>query len=352
MHKPKTLVILSPAFPENESASYWVPSQQLMVKALQRNYPGIKIIVLALLYPYQSSNYQWHNIQVISFDGAHKRKLRRLLHWRNVWRSLKQINAAHEVIGIFSFWCTESALIGKFFAKRHSLKHYCWICGQDARKTNTWIKFIRPRADELVAMSYFLAEEFERNHRVRPRYIINNAVDPPTFPRINSTKRDIDVLAAGSLIPLKQYDLFVEIIGSLKQIFPGIKAFHCGIGEEKEKLEGLIKKWGLEKNLELLGGKKHEEVLELMQRTKVFLHTSSYEGVGAVCLEALYAGAHVISFCYPLEKPAVHWHVVKTTEEMTAKAREILSDINTDYSPVLLYSMDDSAKEVMSLFEN
>jgi hypothetical protein len=43
---------------------------------------------------------------------------------------------------------------------------------------------------------------------------------------------------------------------------------------------------------------------------------------------------------------------VNSIEEMTAKAIEILQNPDTEHTPVLLYSMDDSAKAVMKLFEN
>ena len=347
-----TLVILAPAFPANESETYWTPSMQLMVRALKRNFPRLNIIVLSFSYPYKESTYTWHDVQVISFDGMHKRKLRRILLWRKAWRVLKNIHRRHTIVGLFSFWCSESAFIGKYFGKKYSIKHITWICGQDARKTNKWVPFIRPKAGQLAAMSFSLVNEFFKNHRIKPQYIIPNAVEPSSFPPASSAERDIDVLGVGSLIPLKQYDLFVKVIGSLRNTFFGIKAFHSGMGPEKEKIEALIKKTGLQNNVELLGGKTHEEILQLMQRTKILLHTSSYEGFSTVCLEALYAGSHIISFCYPLDQPVRHWHVVSNTEEMTAKAVEILQNKDTEYSPVTLYLMDDSAKALMKLFES
>jgi len=46
----------------------------------------------------------------------------------------------------------------------------------------------------------------------------------------------------------------------------------------------------------------HPELLEWMQRGKVFLHPSSYEGFGIVCIEALCSGAEVISFVKTYEQ--------------------------------------------------
>jgi glycosyltransferase involved in cell wall biosynthesis len=349
-NKDKTLVILTPAFPENELTVYLVFSQQLMVKALKDNYPELNIIVLSFLYPNHASSYTWNTARVINFNGMNKRKLKRFILWRNIWKTLKDICRQHEVVGLFSFWCSECAFIGKYFGKKYSLKHISWICGQDARKTNKWVRFIRPKENELAAMSFSLANEFQKNHGVKPGHIIPNAIDPKSFPIVIAKERDVDLLGVGSLIPLKQYDLFTAIAGSLRKSFPGIKAFHCGEGREQNKIKGLIEQLNLKNNLQLLGSMTHEEVLQLMRRTKILLHPSSYEGFSTVCLEALYAGAHVISFCYPLDHPVPHWHVVNNVEEMISKALAILQDPQTEYESVFLYSMNDSAKAVMNLF--
>jgi len=346
----KTIVILAPAFPANESETYWVPSQQLFVKALKKNFPGLNIIVLAFLYPYHKSVYTWHGVKVLSFNGMHRRKIKRIFLFRDIWRILKEIQKENELIGIFSFWCRECALIGSWFSKLNEVKHFCWVCGQDARKKNKMIKLIHPRADELVAMSNFLSNEFERNHGIKPAHIIHNAIDPDSFPSA-TLNRDIDILGAGSFEPLKQYDLFTKVVKAVQEQIPHIKTFHCGIGVEKEKIQSLIKELGLENNFQLLGGKPHEELLRLMKRSRVFLHTSRYEGFSTVCLEALYAGAHVVSFCDPGEGNIPNWHIVHTADEMTKKILEILQQPTTQYKSTLLFSMDDSVKSVMNLFE-
>lgn len=344
-----TLVVLTPAFPRHESETYWVPSQQLMVKALKRNYPEVNILVLSILYPATTDIFHWHGVKVIPFNGIRLRQLRRPLRWYRVWQALRAIRRENKLIGILSFWCGECALIGKYFGQFFRVPHCCWICGQDAKKENKLVRFIRPKPVELAAMSPFLADHFFKNHGIRPAWIIPNAVDTASFPLPPVGGRDIDILGAGSFEPLKQYDLFTKAVGAIHKQFPAIKAYHCGMGVEKEKVGKLIDQLGLQNNLFLLGGKPQEEVLQLMQRTKIFLHTSRYEGFSTVCLEALYAGAHVISFCYPLRDAVPHWHVVNNLEEMISKAMELLQDPAMTYPSVKLYDMDDSAKTMMRL---
>lgn len=345
----KTLIILSPGFAANESDSTCLPAQQSFVKSLNKIYPNLKIIILALEYPFTKSEYLWCSNSVISFAGRNRRKLFRLMMWRRIWRKLKKLNQQENIIGLLSFWCTETALIGKLFAKKFKLKHYCWVLGQDARKGNKMLKYINPKSEELIAMSDFLAAEFFSNYKIHPQYIIPNGINSELFSK-NNFEKDIDISGVGSLIPLKRYDIFINMINQINESYPSIKAVLCGKGNEEKKLKLQTKKFNLQNSITLTGEIPHAEVLKIMQRTKIFLHTSSYEGFSGACLEALYAGAHVISFCEPMKRKIDHWHIVKDEKEMFDKTIELLNNHSTDFTPVLPFTMDNTAKEMMSLF--
>ncbi|HEY0680618.1 MAG TPA: glycosyltransferase family 4 protein [Chitinophagaceae bacterium] len=345
----KTLIILSPGFPENEEDTTCLPAQQLFVRHLQQNFPEIRIIVLSFQYPFKETTYQWNGVTVISFNGRNRGGLKRLLLWKRVWVKLNALKKTNAVLGLFSFWCTECALVGDYYARMNSKLHFTWILGQDARQENKFVKIIRPNGNSLVAMSDFLANEFEKNHKVRPHHIISNGIDPADYSAYNGA-RTIDVLGAGSLIPLKQYDLFIELIAEVRKENPGIKAVICGKGPEENSLTGLINRYKLQKNISLAGEVSHAEVLRLMQRSKIFLHPSSYEGFSTVCLEALYAGVHVISFCKPLHKTIPHWHIVNSRHEMLDTLNGLLANHTVSHEAVMPFSMKDSAKSVMKLF--
>ena len=344
-----TLVILSPGFPANEQDTTCLPAQQQLVQNMQENFPGLNIIVLSFHYPYIQSTYQWKNVTVVSFNGRNRGKLSRLLLWYKVWRRLASIKRRHCVMGLLSFWCTECALIGKYFGRRNKLPHFTWVLGQDAKKDNAYVKYIRPRSEELVAMSDFLADAFERNHGVRPAHVIPNGIDPRWYPK-QKTERKIDVLGVGSLIKLKQYDVFIKIIGSVKDKIPGIKAMICGKGPEERSLHEQVQKLKLQENISFAGELQHAEILQQMQQAKIFLHTSSYEGFSTVCLEALYAGAHVISFCDPVKEKIPHWHIVKNDEEMLEQLIALLQDASLDHEAVMPFLMKDSASAIINLY--
>ena len=353
MSERETLVILTPAFPENEADSNWLPAHQQLVKAVKQQFPEVDIVVLAFLYPHKVASYYWNGIKVIPFNGMNARgRWKHLLVWRKIWRELRKVRREHRIIGLFSFWCGECALIGQYFGRVHSIRHRCWISGQDAQKGNKWIKLIRPQGSELVAMSNYLQKTFRENYGIEPNFVLPNGIDAGLFSpdeENGTATRDIDILGVGSLVPLKQYDVLVRVVASLQLRFPQLRVVHCGEGEERDRLQSLISALGLEKNFRLLGELPHREVLQLMQRTKVFLHPSSSEGFSTVCLEALYAGARVISFCDPADKRVPEWQIVKDETQMTAAALGILAD-PPEATPVMLHSLEENARSVMELF--
>ncbi len=347
----KTLIILSPAFPQNESEeqSSWLPAQQIFIKALNKNYPELEIIVLSFQFPESKEAYYWYNNKIIPFGGGYKRRQFGRI-WYKVFKTALSLRKDKNILGLISFWCSECCLVGSYFSKLYGYNHLCWISGQDAKKENKFVKRIRPKTKELVAMSDFLSDEFYKNHGIRPKYLIPDAIDTSLFPA-DQFERSIDILGAGSLIPLKRYDLFVEVVAAIKQQFQNVSAVLCGDGTEKQKLDDQIKGLMLEKSIKSVGLQPHKEVLMLMKKTKVFLHTSNYEGFGNVCIEALYAGAHVISFTKPMNQTIKHWHIVTTKEEMIQKAIEILNDKAADYSSILPFDMNDSAKMFIELLQ-
>ncbi len=362
----KTLVILSPGFAQNEDDTTCMPLQQLLIQSLNRVFPSVKIIILAFQYPYFSKSYAWNGNRIISFNGQEKGKFNRILVWVRVWKTLLKLKRENEVIGLFSFWVTECSLIGKYFGIYAGLEYYTWILGQDAKRTNKYVKLVRPKPDSLVALSDFLADEFYKNFGIMPKHLIINGIDPEMFSHslsgVNSRKNtpsplgegrgeaDIDILGAGNLTPLKQYDVFIDVMKSLTVKMPELKSRIYGKGPEEMRLKQIVSKYQIRKNLVISGEKPHAEIIALMQRTKVFLHPSSYEGFSTSCLEALYAGCHVISFCKPMKAEIKNWHIVANANEMAKKAYEILHDPYIKYESVCVKTIDEVAGEIMGLF--
>ena len=347
-----TLVILTPGFAAHEADDV-LPAQEAFIRAVNADYPALKVIILSFHYPYSArrKEYYWHGNRVIAFGAKMNDKLQTITLWWRVWRVLKALRKEHSLAGIFSFFCSESAFIGQWFAKRYGLKHFIWILGQDAKKENRQVRRIRPKAKELIAISDFLVESFQKNHGVRPAHMIPLGVDTAQFDT-TTLKREIDLLGAGSLIPLKQYDVFIRVVKKIAERAPAIRATICGEGPEMPRLLAMIEGNEHPGQITLAGKLPHRETLKTMQRSKILLHTSSYEGLGVVCMEALYAGAHVISFCRPFGEAIRHWHVVNDEAGMVEKALELLKNQRLDHTPALPFEVHDKAGQIIRLFES
>ncbi len=348
-NKPETLVILSPGFPANEADTACMPPQQIFVKALKEVCPGLNVIVLTFQYPFFAAEYDWYGVKVIAIGGKERGRLFRLFTWVKAWFILRKLNKENQLLGLLSFWFGECAFIGNYFGRLNNLCHYSWLLGQDAKSGNKYFRWIKPRGDSLIALSDFLAKEIKKNYGIAPLHVVPVGIDTGLFGEA-PLKRDIDILGAGSLIPLKQYDVFIDALFFVKNFLPDIKAVICGKGPELEHLKIRVANYKLENNLTFAGELPHQEVLALMQRTKIFLHPSNYEGFGAVLSEALYAGAHVVSFCKPMTKNFRHHHVVKNKEEMSAEILTVLKDTKRGHDPVLMCPAQQIAKNVISLF--
>ncbi|MEO7213466.1 glycosyltransferase [Mucilaginibacter sp.] len=346
---PETLIILTPGFPADEADTTCIPPQQVFVKALKDNYPKLRIIILSFQYPFQEKEYLWHGIKVIAFGGQGKGGANRMVTWFKVWQCLRAIKERHKPIGILSFWLGEVAFVGSLFAKWNKLKHYSWLLGQDAKAGNKYARRIKPQSPGLIAISDFIVTQYQQNYGIKPGQVIPVGVSPQPFKNVGDA-RDIGLLAAGSLIPLKRYHLFVELVKELKKDHPNIRAVLCGAGPEMERLRALVAELELQDNLTIKGELPHQQVLDLMQHAKVFVHPSEYEGFSTVCLEALDAGAGVVSFIKAMNADIPNWHIANTPEEMHRIVGELLNDDTRKYQPAVPYSVNESAKTMMALF--
>ena len=347
----KTFVILIPGFPANEQDGTCLPFPQLFVKTLQKQHPALKVIVFAFQYPFSSVPYHWHGVTVYPFNGRERGKLSRLFVWWRVNRKFRKMARAHDVAGLLNFWLGECSLIGTYLARKYGLPAFTWLMGQDARQGNRYVNRVKPTAGELIALSDFLADELHRNYRIRPAHVIVPGVDAAEF-SMRKQARTIDIIGVGSLITLKRYDVFIEIIAGVAKTFPQVKAVICGKGPERDRLIDQIWNAGLQANIDLLDETTHAEVLCLMQRSKILLHPSSYEGFPTVYAEALYAGAHVVGFFSPMNHPFAHQHVGVSKEDMLNVVVNILSRENTDHASVLTCSIEETCSRVLALYDS
>lgn len=104
------------------------------------------------------------------------------------------------------------------------------------------------------------------------------------------------ILYAGRLIKLKHVESVIDTARWLMQDGCSFKITIVGDGPERERLTALTEKYKLESYVEFAGSKTHDEVLEIMQKSSIYMFTSDFnEGWGAVLNEAMTGGCAVVA---------------------------------------------------------
>jgi len=121
--------------------------------------------------------------------------------------------------------------------------------------------------------------------------------NPTNFIREEKYKwheKDYDLIFLGRLEGQKDPYLFIETVKNISKLKPDIKAIIVGDGSLKNKLKQLIKSYNLEMNVRFVKfSDKNKRIF--LQKSKIFVLTSQYEGMPNVILEALAHGCEVLS---------------------------------------------------------
>ena len=344
----KTLVILTPGFPSSVDDSTCLPMQQALTRSIHRQFPGLKIHVISFQYPYNEMVYDCAGATVHSFGNRNRGHLYALILRNKIVKRLELIQERDSIIGLLSFWYGECAAVGNIFAKKHSIPHYCWLLGQDARTGNKHPHRLKLESGNLIALSDFIRQEFFKNYSVLPARVISPGIEGNKI-NIVEKERDIDILGVGSLIPLKQFDIFLDMIQAISSQVPGLRCMIAGEGPEKERLLKKIMELELQSHVFMMGEISHSRVLECMNRTKVLLHPSSYEGFSGVCMEALSMGAFVLSFTRPMDNDIDQWYIAENKMDMVRKLIQLLK--RQDHKPVQVFPIENTALQIMELFD-
>jgi len=94
---------------------------------------------------------------------------------------------------------------------------------------------------------------------------------------------------------LKNVDMFVEVVRILKKGHPKISAIICGEGPERDRLNQLVLKHNLVKNITFTGAVEQSKVYSYMKSSKMLIMPSETEGFGIVAIEAAAARLPVIT---------------------------------------------------------
>ncbi|HOY07221.1 MAG TPA: glycosyltransferase [Saprospiraceae bacterium] len=287
------LLLLTPGFAASEQDYNCIPPLQLYVRAMQKR--GFEIQIVSFEYPFRDEPQDWFGAPVVSANGQNRRWLR-WRTWSRVFRYAGQMIRTQKPDLIHSFWLGPAWVIGDRLARKWNIPHWTTLMGQDARSSNRYLRRLRPgHTPRLIALSPFHAEVFQKNTGLTAAHLIPWGVDADETPRTQSRERPIDILGVGSLIPVKNWEKWLQCVAIVRKSEPAIRAELIGEGPLLQHLKKKAHEWGLADTVRFTGSLPRPEVMTRMCMAKVLLHTSDYESFGFILPEAAMNGCRLVS---------------------------------------------------------
>lgn len=122
--------------------------------------------------------------------------------------------------------------------------------------------------------------------------VVPNMVGNEFFYKKRTNNHTLHLIATGRLVFEKRFDLLISALAHLT--FP-YELSIIGDGPEKKNLQQIIQRYGLEKNIHLLGYKPKHELAQILQASDIFVLPSQSETFGVAYIEALACGLPVIA---------------------------------------------------------
>jgi len=142
--------------------------------------------------------------------------------------------------------------------------------------------------DQIITMGSRAIHYFQERG-VQTRFnIVSGAINTQKFYPATQEDKIFDLILVARLSPVKCIDLFLQVIHQLKFNFPLLKVAIIGDGPLLNKLEFQSKNFNIDKNVDFLGHQKDVETW--LRKSKIFVLTSSSEGLALAMMEAMMCG--------------------------------------------------------------
>jgi glycosyltransferase involved in cell wall biosynthesis len=218
--------------------------------------------------------------------------------------------------------------------------------GQDVKANNRYLRLSKSKKIKFIALSKNQAQSFSKLTNRNVDEVIHWGIEDQDF---SKTERYIDLLAVGSLIPLKNYSLFIRLVAELKKDNSKLKCTLVGSGPDLASLIKLSNEKGVRENIEFTGLLSRQEIFKLMQRSKILIHPSSFEGSGFVFAEALVNGMNIVSFNVGYAQELPKWFIAKDEKDFIQIAKNLITT-SMDYNPVNPFPLVETVERYAGIY--
>ncbi|MDQ3239094.1 MAG: glycosyltransferase [bacterium] len=147
----------------------------------------------------------------------------------------------------------------------------------------------------------------------------------------SSTQKSLQptILYLGRLRKYKRVDILINNFHKIKQKVPNLTLIIAGTGQDKDRLENLVRTLNLDSDIKFKGYISEEEKVKLLQESWVLAFPSLIEGWGLVALEAAACGTPTVGFNVPGVIDAVsHNHSGILVEDQDQYCDQLINILN------------------------
>jgi phosphatidylinositol alpha-1,6-mannosyltransferase len=246
--------------------------------------------------------------------------LRSIAGLRGYWRCVRRLRAVareHRVAMVHAARCLPEGFMAWLLKRCCGIPYACYVHGEDVNSASTsrelrWMvrrvfgaaDFVIPNSRNTLAI---LKDEWhlpdERIRLLHPGVDTDRFVPAPRSlavrDRLGWTDRTV-VLTVGRLQKRKGHDQMIRALARIRQAIPDILYAIMGDGEERTFLRELVRREGLEDQVQFLGELNDEALVHCYQQCDLFALPNrtvgrDIEGFGMVLLEAQACGKAVLA---------------------------------------------------------
>ena len=178
-------------------------------------------------------------------------------------------------------------------------RHSGWVSGRISRQVHASESWLARESDALIACSASMAEEISDlfGPGLAPISVIPNGIDASRWPFAPRRRHDgpPQLLYFGRLEYEKGVHDLIAALPRIRRGHPGTTLTIAGEGTQQDWLTEVARQNKVLKAVRFAGHTNHAELLDLLHRTDVAVLPSHYEPFGIVALEAIAAGAPLVT---------------------------------------------------------
>ncbi len=143
---------------------------------------------------------------------------------------------------------------------------------------------IKLRYDCIHTVSEATRDDLLKFGAKKPIHVIHNSIE--SNQASNATPNPLQFVYVGRLVFYKNLEVAIKAIDLARKTEPEIRLVIVGDGPHRKTLENMVKKLGLEKNIEFKGYVTPEEKSKIIAESRALVFPSLCEGFGLVILES------------------------------------------------------------------